>query len=241
MAIDRSYVPIRTFDLWILANSVEWELSQRRDYSINEEPEMTAITISRNPENVTPSANERLIIVRFKNPARAAAIAIPADPWRTIRAEVPDAYAGLLDAVLEKAAKDILAATLSSLTTWPTEIGADRFTLDALMEQASGSNTGWLSKEELTAAWKASATRKAFFGDARFSSNPAYRKAVGKFEELILKMAAKNAAYREEELDKMLAKIHDEDLSSEFGTFIVRRIEQIRNKPMNAEVDLDLL
>ena len=216
-------------------------MSQRRDDSINEEPEMAAITISRNPENVTPSANERLIIVRFKNPARAAAIAIPADPWRTMRAEVPEAYAGLLDAVLEKAAKDILAATLSSFTTWPTEIDAERFTFDALMEQASGSNTGWLSKDELAAAWKASATRKAFYGDARFSSNPAYRKAVGKFEELILKMAAKNAAYQPEELDKILAKLDDEDLTSEFGTFIVRRIEQIRNKPMTAEVDLDLL
>ena len=202
---------------------------------------MTAIAISRNPENVTPNANERLIIVRFKNPARAAAIAIPSEPWERMKREVPEAYAGLLDAVLEKAAKDILASTLSSFTTWPTEISADRFTLDALMEQASGSNTGWLSKEELTAAWKASATRKAFYGDARFGTNPAYRKAVGKFEELILKMAAKNAAYREEELDKILAKLDDEDLTSEFGTFVVRRIEQIRNKPMNAEVDLDLL
>ena len=202
---------------------------------------MTTITISRNPESVTPSANERLIIVRFKSPARAAAIAIPADPWNTMRADVPMAYAGLLDAVLEKAAKDILATTLSSFTTWPTEIGADRFTLDALMEQASGSNTGWLNKEELAAAWKASATRRAFYGDARFGTNPAYRKAVGKFEELILKMAAKNAAYREEELDKILAKLEDDDLVSEFGTFIVRRVEQIRNKPMAADVDLDLL
>ena len=202
---------------------------------------MTAITISRNPENVTPATNERIIIVRFKNPARAAAIAIPAEPWSTMRSEVPEAYAGLLDAVLEKAAKDILAATLSSFTTWPSDIGADRFTLDSLMEQASGSNTGWLSKEELAAAWKASATRRAFYGDARFSSNPAYRKAVGKFEELILKMAAKNATYKEEELDKLLAKLDDDDLSSEFGSFIVRRIEQIRNKPMAAEVDLGLL
>ena len=202
---------------------------------------MTAITISRNPENVTPGANERLIVVRFKNPARAAAIAIPAEPWNTMRAEVPDAYAGLLDAVLEKAAKDILSATLSSFVTWPSEIGADRFALDSLMEQASGSNTGWLSKDELAAAWKASATRKAFYGDARFGTNPAYRRAVGKFEELILKMAAKNAAYKEEELDKLLAKLDDDDLSSEFGTFIVRRIEQIRNKPMAAEVDLGLL
>ena len=199
------------------------------------------VTLSRNPENVTPATGERLIIVRFKNPARAAAIAIPAEPWERMKREVPLAYAGLLDAVLEKAAKDILASTLASFTTWPSEIDALRFTFDALMEQASGSNSGWLSKDELAAAWKASATRKAFYGDARFSSNPAYRKAVGKFEELILKMAAKNAAYREEELDKILAKLDDDDLTGEFGTFIVRRIEQIRNKPMMAEVDLDLL
>ena len=199
------------------------------------------VAISRNPENVTPATNERLIIVRFKNPARAAAIAIPADPWECMKQEVPAAYAGLLDAVLEKAAKDILSATLSSFTAWPTEIDATRFTFDALMEQAAGSNSGWLSKEELASAWKASATRKAFYGDARFNSNPAYRKAVAKFEELILKMAAKNASYREEELDKILAKIADDDLTGEFGTFIVRRIEQIRNKPMTAEVDLDLL
>ena len=199
------------------------------------------VTISRNPESVTPAANERLIIVRFKNPARAAAIAIPAEPWERMKREVPLAYAGLLDAVLEKAAKDILSATLSSFTTWPGEIDAMRFTFDALMEQAAGSNSGWLSKEELANAWKASATRRAFYGDARFVSNPAYRKAVGKFEELILKMAAKNAAYKEEELDKILAKLADDDLTGEFGTFIVRRIEQIRNKPMTAEVDLDLL
>ena len=202
---------------------------------------MTAITISRNPENVTPSASERLIIVRFKNPARAAAIAIPAEPWASMRADVPVAYASLLDAVLEKAAKDILATTLASFTTWPTEISVDRFTLDALMEQASGSNTGWMNKEELAAAWKASATRKAFYGDSRFSSNPAYRKAVGKFEELVLKMAAKNATYREEELDKILAKLDDKDLNGEFGLFVVRRIEQIRNKPAAATIDLDVL
>ena len=202
---------------------------------------MTAITISRNPENVTPASNERLIIVRFKNPARAAAIAIPAEPWERMKNEVPMAYASLLDAVLEKAAKDILSATLSSFTAWPSEIDAMRFTFDALMEQAAGSNSGWLSKEELANAWKASATRKAFYGDSRFGSNPAYRKAVAKFEELLLKMAAKNASCREEELDKILAKIADEDLTGEFGTFIVRRIEQIRNKPVTAEVNLDLL
>ena len=201
---------------------------------------MNTIAIHRSPEAAMPTEGERIITARFKNPARSATICIPADPF-TMLASVPDAYRGLLDAILEKAARDILSACLNGFTLWPTTITADRFTHDALLECASGANSNWLSKEELEAAWKASATRKAFYGDARFGSNPAYRKAVGKFEELVLKMAAKNAAYREEELDKILAKLDDEDLTSEFGTFIVRRIEQIRNKPMTAEVDLDLL
>lgn len=201
---------------------------------------MNTITIHRNAESALPANGERIITARFKNPARSATICIPAEPFNML-ASVPDAYRGLLDAILEKAAKDILSAYLNGFTTWPTTIPADRFTHDALLEQASGANTNWLSKEELEAAWKASATRKAFYNDARFAANPAYRKAVGKFEELVLKMAAKNAAYQPEELDKILAKIHDDDLVGEFGMFVVRRIEQIRNKPMTAEVDLDLL
>ena len=64
---------------------------------------------------------------------------------------------------------------------------------------------------------------------------------MGKFEELVLKMAAKNAAYQPEELDKILAKLHDDDLNGEFGLFVVRRIEQIRNKPAAATIDLDVL
>ena len=201
---------------------------------------MSTIAIHRSPEAATPTADERIITARFKNPARSATVCIPADPF-TALASVPDAYRGLLDAILEKAARDILSAYLSGFTAWPTTIPADRFTHDALVECASGANSNWLSKEELEAAWKASATRKAFYGDARFSSNPAYRKAVGKFEELVLKMAAKNAAYQPEELDKILAKLHDDDLSGEFGLFVVRRIEQIRNKPAAAAIDLDVL
>src|SRR5690606_39585531 len=77
-----------------------------------------------------------------------------------------------------------------------------------LVECASGANSNWLSKEELEQAWKASATRKAFYGDARFSANPAYRKAVGKFEELVLKIAAKNAAYQPDRKSTRLNSSH---------------------------------
>ncbi len=200
---------------------------------------MNTITIHRNPESAMPAEGERIITARFKNPARSATICIPVEPFNSL-ASVPDAYRGLLDAILEKAARDILSAYLNGFTQWPTTIPADRFTNDAFVECASGANSNWLSKEELEQAWKASATRKAFYGDARFNANPVYRKAVGKFEELVLKMAAKNAAYQSEELDKILAKLHDDDLNGEFGLFVVRRIEQIRNKPA-ATIDLDVL
>lgn len=198
------------------------------------------ITIHRSAESALPAEGERIITARFKNPARSATICIPAEPFNMLAA-VPDAYRGLLDAILERAARDILSAYLNGFTQWPTTIPAERFTHDALLEQANGANSNWLSKEELEQAWKASATRRAFYGDARFGSNPAYRKAVGKFEELVLKMAAKNAAYQPEELDKILAKLHDDDLVGEFGMFVVRRIEQIRNKPTAATIDLDVL
>ena len=70
---------------------------------------MNTITIHRNPEAALPAEGERIITARFKNPARSATICIPAEPFNMLPA-VPEAYRGLLDAILEKAARDILSA-----------------------------------------------------------------------------------------------------------------------------------
>jgi hypothetical protein len=111
------------------------------------------------------------------------------------------------------------------------------------MSEATSGNTEWLSKEELTKAWEASATRRAFITDPRYNSasGKGYRAAVAMFTELVIKLAGKTSAYTEPELDKMLVKLHEDDHSTEFGTFVLRRIEQIRNKPQKSSVDLDCL
>lgn len=197
------------------------------------------IAIAKNPENVMVTAEQRLIVARMRNPSRVAAIAIPNTSWAKL-ADVPEQYRPLLEGVLHTAAKDILSRYLSSFTTWPSEMPAHLFSDDAILEQASGANSDWMDKEALESAWKASATRKAFIADPRYTGNPAYRKAVSAFESLILKFAGKSSQYKPEELDKILAKLADDDLQTEMGMFVIRRIEAIRNKPV-AAIDLDIL
>lgn len=198
-------------------------------------------TIYRDPAAAIPNMNERVITARFRNPSRSASIVVSNDPWTTITHDVPQQYAGLLHAVLEDTAKQQLSDYLSSFSTWPSEAPTDRFSMDSLIEAASSKASAWMTKDDLEQAWKQSTTRRSIMGDSRYASNPAYRKAADKFQELILKLAGKSASYTEDEMDKILAKLSDADLTSEMGSFIIRRIEQIRNKPTNATIDLDLL
>lgn len=198
------------------------------------------IQITTKPENLIVGEADRMIVVRMRNPSRVAAISISNGPWAKL-ADVPEQYRPLLEGVLHTAAKDILSRYLSSFTTWPSEAPAHLWSADAILEQAAGTNSDWLNKEDLEAAWKVSATRKAFVSDSRYTSNPAYRKAVSAFEALIIKFAGKSSQYKSEELDKILAKLADDDLQTEMGMFVIRRIEGIRNKPVKADVDLDLL
>lgn len=187
------------------------------------------------------ATGQRRITARFRSPARSATILIPSQAWDQMEASVPASYAPLLSAVLETAAKSILAKRLEALTIWPLEVSQALFTADAIMAEASGANTEWMTREELTAAWEASATRKAFTSSPNYQANKAYRQAVEMFKDLILKLAGKTSQYQESELDKMLAKLHADDMETELGTFIIKRVEQLRNRPQKASVDLDIL
>jgi len=189
----------------------------------------------------TLAAGQRAITARFRNPARSATVLIPDTAWVTMTASVPAPYAALLGAVLETAAKSILAKRLESMTVWPSEIHADILTPDAILGEASGANTDWLTREELTAAWESSATRKAFMASPNYAVNKAYRQAVDMFKELVLKLAGKTSQYQESELDKILAKMHQDDLETDFGGFVIKRIEALKNRPARASVDMDIL
>jgi hypothetical protein len=188
-----------------------------------------------------PEAHERIITARFRTPSRSATVVIHRQAWADMEAAVPSSYAPLLAAVLETAAKSILAKRLESMSIWPTEIDGSILSADAILSEANGANTDWLTREELAAAWEASATRQRFVTNPNYTSSKAYRAAVEAYKELVLKLAGKTSQYEEKQLDGMLAKLAEEDFDTELGAFMVRRIEQIRNKPARETASLDLL
>ena len=191
------------------------------------------------------TANERLITARFRNPARMASVVIPADAWTTLDAamnEAAAAYKPLMAAVLETAAKAILTRRIGDMQLFPTEIDDSIFSADAILAEATSGNSEWMTKEELSTAWDASATRKKFTNHPNYVSNAAYRKAVEAYKDMVLKLAGKTTQYEESELDVIVSKLDSHDLESELGAFILRRVEQIRNKPAKPAYNLaDLL
>lgn len=189
-----------------------------------------------------PAANERAIVSRFKNPARTAMIILPDTAWQQLTIDgVPTAYRAILEAVLDNAAKTILSKHLNSYTVWPGELDSGYFAPAALLDEATGANSEWMTKDEIETAWRASETRKAWVTSPNYQANQAFRKAVAHYETLILKLAGKTSAYTPNDLDLILAKMKEGDLTTELGSFVVRRIEALRNKPAPAEVDCDLL
>lgn len=186
------------------------------------------------------TAAQRTILTRFRNPSRTFAVNISNDAWTRI-AHIDATYKPLLEAVLYSAAQAILARFINNAGMTPSTIPAHLLSNDAILEEANGNNSEWLTKDELTEAWKASATRAAIYNQSRYANEPAYRRAFTRFEEMILKLAGKTSTYEEKELDTMLAKLADADLGTAFGMFVVRRIEALRNKPQKIEIDLDVL
>lgn len=203
---------------------------------------VTELTIYTDPKQCPRlAAGQRLITARFRNPARSATVLISDLAWVQMASQVPATYASLLAAVLETACKSILSKRLENMSVWPSSISATLFTPDAILSEASGANTEWLTREELAAAWDASKTRQQFITSPNYSTNKAYRQAVEMFKELVLKLAGKTSQYQESELDKILVKIHADDLETEFGSFIIKRIEALKNKPTKSAIDLDIL
>lgn len=192
--------------------------------------------------STSEATSKRLIECSFRAPARYAACIIPADAWQRMADHVNDAsYKSLLDAVLDKATKSILSARIENMSVFPAEIDDSIFSADAILSEAIGGNSEWLLKEELTQLWERSATRNKYVQSARYASDAHYRKAVNVFTDMVLKLAGKTTAFTAEECDKILAKLSPEDMDTELGAFIIRRLEQIRNKPQRAEIDLDVL
>ena len=220
------------------------DMAQTTIFTSRESAKFATLDAAQNGEE--SGASRRLIEVSFRSPARYAACMIPNDAWNALSSAVSGnpTYLTLLSAVLEKAAKSILAARLENMSVFPSEIDDSIFSADAILSEAAGNNTEWMSKEELTAAWERSATRAKLVGGeraSRYAGDANYRKAVNAYADMVLKLAGKTTVYKPSECDQILAKMEGSDLDTEMGAFIVRRLEQIRNKPARSEIDLDCL
>lgn len=204
-----------------------------------------AVIVYSDPSTAAKVAadDEMTITQRWKNPARAIAVNIPATPWTNVEKNVSAAYAPLLAAVLEGAAKRILKRHIEAYSVTPSTLKAALFNETALLDEATNGASEWLSKEELTSAWESSVTRQRLIvNNPKYRASAEYRRAANYYAELILKLAGKTSAYKIEDLDWMLAKMADEDLNTEFGAFVARRIEALRNKPQQATtIDRDIL
>ena len=187
--------------------------------------------------------DQRTIKQGFKNPARAAYVNISNEAWDKLKtAGVPDQYAPLLEAVLTQAAKNIIKRTVDNLSgRIPSTINAAWLTADAILEEATNSNSGMMTKAELEEAWNQSETRRRIMTSERYQQSREYRVAANAYAELILGLTARTPTYSEKQLDTMIAKLDDADLDTDLGSFIIRRIDAIRNKPAKAAIDLDLL
>jgi hypothetical protein len=184
--------------------------------------------------------NEKTITVAMRNPARQYAVNVPDGAWNAISA-VPEQYKAIIEATLVEAAKSLIAGYIKEHASKPSTIPAIRVSTEAILEAASNTASGGFTKETLEQAWKESATRKAMVGKPAYKESQAYRRSFAGFEELILKLTGRNTSYTPKELDAILAKLADDDLETDFGLWVVRRVERMRNKPASAEIDYDAL
>lgn len=182
---------------------------------------------------------QRTVHQDFRNPSRTIAINVNERAWQDLKAaNIPEQYAGLLERVIDNAAQSILKRYAEAFTLLPTSVPCDLFTPDAIMAEAIGNNSEWLTKDELTAAWEQSATRKRYVTDTRYANSSDYRKAVNAYAEMVLKLAGKTVSYTPDQLDVIVAKLHSDDLDTPLGSFVLRRVEALKNKRPSEAPDL---
>lgn len=191
---------------------------------------------------------ESIVTVTWRNPARTAAINLPAAVAIAMNdklSAVPEEFRSIISDSLTGAAKSILKSYCEAYSTIPSDIPASLLTLEEIIDGATTASGGWMPAEELQRAWEQSATRKQWVVDRAdlYRSNREFRRQVNDYAEQLLKLAGKRSQYTEQQLDKLLAKLAEPDLDTELGEFVVRRVKGLKlalaRKP--AEIAADLL
>ncbi len=152
--------------------------------------------------------------------------------------EVSDAFRPLVEACLlssaEQTLKDSVNANENSF-----EILTSCFERSQLIENFLSSGDSWMSREQFEVAFTQSSTWKRITGNPNFASNKTYQAIAGQYKDALLKLSAKTSYFPAETREKLLAKLEADDLNSEFGGFILRRVAQMAKKDQAEAISFD--
>lgn len=152
--------------------------------------------------------------------------------------EVPDAFRPLVEAALMQAAVSALTKWVKQGNTENYSIPAELFHRPALVEEFMGQES-WMDKSQLDAAFTASATWSRITGRPEWKSSPVYRKKAEYIKEHLLKLSGKRVSIKPELCDQLISIIDEKDLSTEFGVFVLKRLQQIRDRVAEeGEIDI---
>lgn len=193
--------------------------------------------------SVQPPADKekKTISVKFNNPVRKYWVQIEPAQWTGLES-VPEQFRPIVDIALDNAAKAIFANYLKAFSTIPSTMPDHILAESEILDAASNDSSSWLSKDELEASWKASATRKRIIDNEKYSKSAEYRKVANLYAELILKLSGTRVTIDPDKLDWILAKMEGDDLDTDFGIFVVKRIQKLKMKPPVEKIEnLDLI
>ena len=185
---------------------------------------------------------QRLVSKKFNETTKQKAmerhVIIPMECVTVTESEVNSQFKPLVESALMSAAVAVLSNTIKEKGENCFELELSIFDRPRLIEAFLGGDT-WYSKEELEILFAKSATFKRMESRPEFLSNAMYKARVMAYKANILKLAAKNISMPVDACDKILASLEESDLDTEFGSFAVKRLSQLRIKAEQEVVDID--
>lgn len=195
---------------------------------------------------VLPKDGQHLVIRAKKNSSRGS----DADDGWAVWCVVPGfgaeigslgAWAEVVNSVLMQQASDSLKLFRTNNPNAST-VPASLFSVAQLREDFLAGGSGLsMDKETLEKLYCASATHQAFVNSDKFKFNAQYRTLVDVFKGKVVSLAARShGSLSDSDLDAIVAKLHDDDLQSQFGVYVVSRIQQIKKKREDEGNEMDL-
>ena len=115
-----------------------------------------------------------------------------------------------------------------SVHLWSAIMSKLGLSVDAPEWEIFAAVEGWINKDDLTVLWKDSAMA-ALIDSERAKTDPAYKAAVERFQDLVLSLSGKNLSLTEADqkwLEQKL-EIAKADRNTRFGRYVARRLRMM--------------